>query len=144
MKKIFILYIIVLTSCINTSHNNEIDLIKKILTKQEESWNNGNIDEFMEGYWNSEELIFTSDIGAPAYGWQNTLKRYKNTYQTKESMGELKFQIFDVKLSSNKTAILNGKWELIRENDNPQGNFYLILNKIDNNWLIVKDSTTSF
>ncbi len=144
MKKIFILYIIVLTSCINTSHNNEIDLIKKILTKQEESWNNGNIDEFMEGYWKSEKLIFTSDIGVPAYGWQNTLERYKNTYPTKESMGELKFQIFDVKLSSNKTAILNGKWELIRENDNPQGNFYLNLDKIDNNWLIVKDSTTSF
>ena len=119
----------------------KIDAIKKMLTTQQECWNNGDIDGFMEGYWNSEELIFTSAEHIPAYGWQNTLERYKNSYPTKESMGKFKFDISDVKLTSKKTAILNGEWELIRKNDNPKGEFWLNLKKFDERWLITKDST---
>mgnify|MGYP006126225735 CR=1 FL=1 len=123
--------------------SNEIESIKKMLYTQQECWNNGDIYGFMEEYWNSEELIFTSSEHMPAYGWQNTLERYKNSYPTKESMGELKFDIYNVKLTSKRTAILNGKWELTRINDNPKGEFWLDIEKFDNNWLIVKDSTTS-
>ena len=112
-----------------------------MLYTQQECWNNGDIDGFMEGYWNSEELIFTSAEHMPAYGWQNTLERYKNSYPTKESMGEFKFDIYDVKLTSKRTAILNGEWELIRKNDNPKGEFWLDLEKFDERWLITKDST---
>ena len=118
--------------------------ITEVLTSQQECWNNGDIDGFMKGYWNSEELIFTSLNHQPTYGWQATLERYKNSYPTKESMGDFRFEIYDIELTSKKTAILNGKWELIRINDHPQGNFWLDLEKIENNWLIVKDSTTSF
>ena len=90
------------------------------------------------------ELIFTSLNHQPKYGWQATLDRYKSSYPTKEIMGELKFEIYDIELTSEKTALLNGKWELIRISDHPQGKFWLNLEKIKNNWLIVKDSTTSF
>jgi hypothetical protein len=127
-----------------TQDTNEIDAIKKILTTQKECWNNGDIDGFMKGYWNSEELIFTSLNHKPAYGWKNTLERYKNSYPTKSSMGELKFGIVNVKLISDTTSTLFGKWELIREKDHPNGLFWLDLKKFDKNWLITKDSTISF
>ena len=122
----------------------EIKAIKEILNAQKECWNNGDIDGFMEGYWNSEELIFTSLIHEPAFGWENTLERYKNSYPTKESMGKLKFEFLDLKLISKNTASLKGKWELIRESDNPNGLFWLDLQKFDKKWLITKDSTISF
>ena len=154
MKYLFALSFFILTSCINnneTSKNtfkstdsNEIESIKKMLTDQQKCWNNGDIDGFMEGYWNSEELIFTSAKLMPAYGWQNTLERYKNSYPTKESMGELKFEFLNVKINSDSTtAQLKGCWELIRKEDNPKGEFWLDLKKFDDNWLIIKDSTTS-
>ena len=123
---------------------NEIEAIKKILTTQQKCWNNGDIDGFMEGYWNSEELIFTSLNHKPAFGWENTLGRYKNSYPTKESMGEFRFEIVDIKLTSRTTSNLIGKWELVREKDHPNGLFYLDLEKFDENWLITKDSTISF
>ena len=122
----------------------EIKAIKEILNAQKECWNNGDIDGFMEGYWNSEELIFTSLNHKPAFGWENTLERYKNSYPTKESMGKLKFEFLDLKLISKNTASLKGKWELIRESDNPNGLFWLDLKKFDKKWLITKDSTISF
>ena len=153
MRYIFALSIVILSSCnmTNTSNietikqdPNEINAIKEMLTIQQECWNNGNIDGFMEGYWNSEKLIFTSVTHLPAYGWENTLERYKNSYPTKESMGEFRFEILDVRLTSTTTSNLFGKWELIREKDHPNGLFYLDLEKFDENWLITKDSTVSF
>ena len=129
----------------NVSQNpTEIKVIKQALNTQKECWNNGDIDGFMQGYWNSEELIFTSLSHKPAFGWKNTLERYKNSYPTKESMGEIKFEFLDLKLISKNTASLKGKWELIRESDNPNGLFWLDLQKFDKKWLITKDSTISF
>ena len=153
MKQLFTLFLLVLLSCsmgnaqaIDTIYGKviEVDAIKKVLTTQQECWNNGDIDGFMEGYWNSKELIFTSLNHKPAYGWENTLERYKNSYPTKSSMGKFRFEILDLKLNSGKTALLNGKWELIRMNDHPNGLFWLDLEKFDENWLITKDSTISF
>lgn len=150
MKQLFAFFLLILLSC-NTNtidaikqDPNEIDAIKKMLASQQECWNNGDIDGFMEGYWNSEELIFTSATHKPAYGWENTLERYKKSYPTKASMGEFRFEILDTELTSKETATLKGKWELIRMNDNPNGLFWLDLEKIDENWLITKDSTISF
>ena len=153
MKQLFTFLLFILLSCsmndtktIETIKQDpfEIDAIKKILTTQQEYWNNGDIDGFMEGYWNSEELIFTSLNHKPAFGWGNTLERYKNSYPTKSSMGALNFEILDLRLISKTTATLKGKWELIREKDHPNGLFWLDLKKFDESWLITKDSTISF
>ncbi len=77
MNQLFTFLLLILLSC---SMNNtktietikqdlfEVNAIKKILTTQQEYWNNGDIDGFMEGYWNSEELIFTSPNHKPAFG----------------------------------------------------------------------------
>ena len=153
MKQLFSLSLLILLSCsmknTKTSQTikqdpNEIDAIKEILISQQDCWNNGDINGFMQGYWNSEELIFTSLNHKPAYGWKNTLERYKNSYPTKSSMGEFRFEIIDIKLTSITTSTLFGKWELIRDKDHPNGVFWLDLEKFDKNWLITKDSTTSF
>ena len=153
MKQLSTLSLLILLSCNMNNTNsidvleqdlNEINTIKKILSSQQECWNNGDIDGFMQGYWNSEKLVFTSLNHKPAYGWKNTLERYKNSYPTRSSMGELGFEILDLQLISEKNASLKGKWKLIRENDQPNGLFWLDIEKFDNNWLITKDSTVSF
>ncbi len=59
-------------------------------------------------------------------------------------MGELKFKIIELELSSKNTATLKGKWKLIREKDQPNGLFWVDLKKFDESWLITKDSTISF
>ena len=153
MKQLSTLSLLILLSCNMNNNNsvdvleqdlNEINTIKKILSSQQECWNNGDIDGFMQGYWNSEDLVFTSLNHKPAYGWQNTLKRYKESYPTRSSMGELGFEILDLQLISEKNASLKGKWKLIRENDQPNGMFWCDLEKFDSNWVITKDSTISF
>ena len=149
MKKIMLLgnlflYLMFIFACAKSPQENasEIDAIKQVLTTQQICWNNGDIDGFMLGYWNSEKFEF-SWVNGTEYGWENALEKYKISYPTKESMGEFRFELLDVNLTSDTTATLNGKWELIRINDNPKGSFILNFQKIENNWLIIKDYTTN-
>jgi len=149
MKKIMLLgnlflYLMFIFSCTKSPQENasEIDAIKQVLTTQQICWNNGDIDGFMLGYWNSEKFKF-SWVNGTEYGWENALEKYKISYPTKESMGEFIFEILEVKLTSDTTAILDGEWELIRKNDNPKGSFTYIFKKIENNWLIISDYSTN-
>ena len=144
MVRYISLLLFIFNSCAKSPQSNisEIDAIKKVLATQQIFWNNGDIDGFMLGYWNSEKFEF-SWVNGTEYGWENALEKYKISYPTKESMGEFIFEILDVNLTSDTTATLNGKWELIRINDNPKGSFTYIFKKIENNWLIIKDYTTN-
>ena len=143
MVRYIALLLFILNSCATSPQGNarEIDAIKQVLTSQQLCWNNGDIDGFMLGYWNSEKFKF-SWVNGTEYGWENALEKYKISYPTKESMGEFIFEILEVKLTSDTTAILDGEWELIRKNDNPNGSFTYIFKKIENNWLIISDYTT--
>jgi len=143
MLRYIALLLFIFNSCAKSPQSNiiEIDAIKKVLATQQKYWNDGDIDGFMLGYWNSNKLKF-SWVNGIEYGWNNLLEKYKISYPNKESMGEFIFEILDVKLTSDTTATLNGKWELIRINDNPKGSFTYIFKKIENNWLIISDYTT--
>tara|TARA_B100001121_G_scaffold250493_1_gene226484 strand:+ start:866 stop:1330 length:465 start_codon:yes stop_codon:yes gene_type:complete len=152
MKYILTLSLIFIISCNLSRDNNtnnmkqdplEINKIKKVLEQQKKCWNNGDIDGFMQGYWKSKDLVFTSLKYKTTYGWEETLRRYQESYPTKSSMGELEFEIIKVNLTSKNTAKLEGKWKLIKEK-NPNGVFWLDLKKFDENWLIIKDSTISY
>ena len=152
MKYILTISLIFIISCNLSRDNNtnnmkqdplEINKIKKVLEQQKKCWNNGDIDGFMQGYWKSKDLVFTSLKYKTTYGWEETLRRYQESYPTKSSMGELEFEIIKVNLTSKNTAKLEGKWKLIKEK-NPNGVFWLDLKKFDENWLIIKDSTISY
>ena len=141
MKRLLLIPLVFFVLSCSKHNANDIDAIKQILTIQQICWNNGDIDGFMLGYWNSDKFKF-SWVNGIEYGWKNALEKYKISYPTKESMGEFSFEILDVKLTSDTTAVLDGEWELIRINDNPKGSFTYIFQKIENNWLIISDYTT--
>jgi hypothetical protein len=52
-----------------------------VLNDQEDAWNRGDLEGFMNGYWKSEELTFQSGDNVTK-GWQATYDRYRARYQT--------------------------------------------------------------
>ena len=48
---------ILLYSC-NEDQPNDCQQIDELMMKQQHSWNNGNIEEFMSFYWNNDSLMF--------------------------------------------------------------------------------------
>ena len=119
---------------------NDEQEILAVMQMQEKAWNNGNIGEFMQGYWQSDSLMFIGKNGIK-YGWQTTLRNYKKSYPDKAAMGKLKFEIIKLEIN-NDAAYMLGKWSLVRENDKPNGYFTLYWKKIEGKWVITIDHTS--
>lgn len=116
--------------------------IRKVLLMQQEAWSRGDIDAFMTGYWNSDQLSFTGSRGLTK-GWQQTLENYKKGYPDKTAMGILEFTVIELMPLSENAYTMIGKYELTRTEDKPSGYFTLIWKKINNQWLIVSDHTSA-
>lgn len=115
--------------------------IARVMNMQEEAWSAGDIEQFMEGYWQSERLVFIGSRGL-TYGWQKTLDNYKKGYPTKEDMGTLQFDIISLEELNPETFYMIGKYTLIKDKGNQSGHFTLIWKLINGRWRIVSDHSS--
>jgi hypothetical protein len=142
IKMVFFVLFAGVATLASAQENKAIETVKSILLRQADDWNRGDLDAFMVGYWPSDELQFIGGNGV-TYGWQNTLDRYKRVYPDRATMGQLKFDILEVKQLSKKVIMLTGKFTLSRENDQPTGHFLLVWQKIKGEWMIIADHSSS-
>jgi ketosteroid isomerase-like protein len=115
--------------------------IRKILSDQTIAWNNGNIDEFMKGYWNNDSLMFIGKSGV-TYGYQNTLMNYKKHYNNADAMGTLSFDLVKVQRLSPEYYFIVGKWHLKRNIGDVGGHYNLLFRKINGTWVIIADHSS--
>lgn len=115
--------------------------IRKVMDDQAAAWNRGDIDGFMQGYWRSEKLTFVSETSVTR-GWQQTLDRYKKSYDTRAKMGTLTFSDLEITVLSKDAAVVLGSWSLKREKDDPGGKFTLVFRRFKEGWRIVMDHTS--
>ncbi len=126
----------------NFNFEKEAEAIEEVMRKQEFAWSQGNIEEFMKGYWNSEKLSFGGSRGF-TFGYDKVQSNYKKGYPTKEIMGKLSFKIIDIVPVSNDAAYVLGQYHLeVKDDSNPSGYFTLVFRKIDGAWKIVTDHTS--
>lgn len=117
--------------------------ILTLLTDQTAAWNRGDIEGFMNGYWNSNQTEFVSSEGV-SRGWQALLERYRSSYPDRKAMGHLTFSDLEIRVECSTAAYAIGDYHLQRENDNPSGVFTLNFRKFPEGWRIVVDHTTAF
>jgi ketosteroid isomerase-like protein len=116
--------------------------ILEVMTRQAADWNNGSIEGFMSGYWESDELVFVSGDRVTR-GWKATLDNYKKSYDTREKMGVLAFTDLNVNVISKDAAVVLGSWSLDRATgEDPKGKFTLVFRKKKDGWRIVHDHTS--
>jgi ketosteroid isomerase-like protein len=140
MKKLFLLFAL-FTVCFNVFSQKKEDILQ-VMARQQNNWNGGDIEKFMEDYLKSDELQFIGSKGI-VKGWQATKERYLKSYPDRATMGQLKFDILEVDFHSKKTAWVLGKWYLTRpEKGDVGGYFTLIFKKVKGKWLIVSDHTS--
>lgn len=135
-----LLIFIFINVLVNPSVEDE-SIIKKKLFNQAECWNNGDIDCFMHDYWKDEKLMYIGKKGV-TYGWHNTLENYKLKYPTQKEMGQLMFQLIELRKINTSHYFMVGKWQLNREIGNIEGHFSLIWKKINNEWVIITDHSS--
>lgn len=115
--------------------------IRQLLKGQTQAWNKGNIAAFMQGYWQNDSLVFIGKNG-PKYGYETTLNNYKKNYPDTAAMGQLRFELLQLKKLSYDYYYVTGKWNLQRTIGDLEGYFTLLLRKIRNNWVIISDHSS--
>lgn len=119
----------------------DVQAIRDIMQSQQDAWNSGDLDAFMDGYWESDSLKFIGGSGV-TYGWQATLDRYKKGYPDKSAMGKLTFDILHIEDLGKKHMMVTGKWHLQREKDAPNGHYLLVWKKLKSEWVIIADHSS--
>ena len=140
MKKIFPLFFLLISITVFSQSNDESS-IRKILNDQTAAWNRGDIEGFMQGYWQNDSLMFIGKSGIN-WGWQKTLSNYKKNYPDTIAMGKLSFDIIVVRPLSAEYFYVVGKWMLKRSIGDLSWHFNLLFRKINGQWLIIADHSS--
>ncbi len=131
------------TLLLGSGDQDRID-IQSVLDNQVAAWNRGDLEAFMQGYWNSPDLSFFSG-NSTVSGWQSTLERYRNRYQAEgKEMGKLEFRDIRIELLSSDAAFVRGRFVLdFATGEQPTGVFTLIVRRFPEGWRVVHDHTSS-
>ena len=122
--------------------SNSVAEIQAVLTAQQDAWNRGDIDEFMNGYAQSASTVFISEDEVTR-GWETVRDRYRAKYSDRAKMGTLSFSEIEVTMLSPDAAVVLGRWRLKRTTDEPHGRFTLIFKRLPEGWRIVHDHTSA-
>ena len=140
MKKI-IFVSFVLFALQASAQSKDETAIRQLLEEQTNAWNRGDVEGFMNGYWQNDSLMFIGKSGI-TYGWNNTLNNYKKGYPDTAAMGKLVFTLISIKNLSPEYFHVVGKWHLQRTIGNVEGHFTLLFKKIKDRWLIIADHSS--
>jgi len=140
MKKI-LLVLFVTIPFYSSAQNKDVQEILGVMENQTSSWNKGDLDHFMIGYWNNDSLMFIGSNGI-TYGYKQALQHYKDTYGDNSKMGKLNFELVRLKKISGDYYFMTGKWFLTRSAGDIGGVFTLLFRKIQGHWLIVVDHSS--
>ena len=140
--KNLVLIIIIGFSMVANGQNKDMEEIQRVMNLQEVAWNEGNIEQFMDGYWKSDSLMFIGKNGIK-YGWEPTLDNYISSYPDKSAMGKLTFTNEVKEFIDIETVQVIGQWELQRDSLENLGGFYSLVWKIKKGeWVIVSDHSS--
>ena len=116
--------------------------IRAVIQAQQDAWNRGDVDAFMNGYARSPSTIFVSDDKVTR-GWNTVRDRYKKKYSSREKMGTLTFSDLEITPLGRNAVVVLGRWRLKRAQDRPHGRFTLIFGLTWDGWRIVHDHTSA-
>lgn len=117
--------------------------IGAVFKAQVAAWNRGDLKGFMQGYWNSPDLVFASGM-REIRGWNNVYQRYQTRYQSGDhEMGKLYLAYSNgVHVLSPELAYVDGEYRLTMSGGKEShGVFTLIFRKFPEGWRIVHDRT---
>ena len=123
------------------SDQDSIAIVSKLF-EQQVAWNEGDIDRFMETYWPNLQITFVGG-GGIEQGWKAVKDNYYRRYPDRSAMGKLTFEVLQLRKTDVHSALLIGTYHLSRDIGDLQGVFTLIWRKLENDWVIIHDHTTS-
>jgi len=114
--------------------------VRAAMAEQQAAWNRGDIDTFTKTYDPNAVFVSGDEI---TRGAATILERYKKKYSDRAKMGTLTFSDLEITPLDENAALVLGRWNLKRANDEPHGRFTLLFRKTSSGWRIVHDHTSA-
>lgn len=111
------------------------------------SWNDGDMNGFLDDYWRSDDLTFSGATGVTR-GWDEVRQRYLRSYWAPGvSRDSLRFEELEVTALGENYALVLGRYVLYRPEEYDQvtstGHFSLVLKRMEGSWRIIHDHTSA-
>ncbi|MGH9478412.1 MAG: YybH family protein [Terriglobales bacterium] len=117
--------------------------IRLVLSSAEAAWNRGDINGFMQSYWQSPQTEFVGAAGITR-GWATVRDHYLHNYPNRAAMGNLRFTGLEVTSLCPDAALVTGHFHLTRSAGAAQsGVFTLVFRRFSAGWRIINDHTTA-
>ncbi len=120
--------------------------VNAVWQKQSRDWSDGDIEAYMQGYWNSKKLRFAW-ANKITYGYEPTLAGYQKRYHNKDLMGKLTFTPIKITAFSETQALIFGRYRLDYTKDGKpavdEGLVSTLFEKKQTGWKIISDHTSS-
>src|SRR5438445_1566418 len=94
---IFCTSVAAIVSAAPTQSQNATAQIRSVLRVQQDAWNRGDIDGFMNGYARSASTVFISEDYIRR-GWETVRARYTQKYSDRRKMRTLSFSDIEINL----------------------------------------------
>jgi ketosteroid isomerase-like protein len=118
------------------------DIIRGVLSANAAAWNEGNLEAFMGGYADSDELTLIKDA-AVTTGRRDVRKAFEQEIAANEGMGRLAFDDVEVSMTSPEIATVVGRYTLAHGVTISTGVMTLVMKQIDGRWRIMQDTRIS-
>ena len=113
-----------------------------VLAAQQDAWNRGDLQAFMEGYHRSADTTFSS-AGKTDRGWDTVLASYRKRYPDRAAMGKLTFSELVESPLGDAASLVRGRFRLVREGSAREGIFSVVFVRFPEGWRIIHDHTSA-
>jgi ketosteroid isomerase-like protein len=121
----------------------ETAAIQAVLDAQAVAWSQGDLDAFMQYYWNDPALYYASS-GTLVRGWQPLLDSYRARYGEGAALGSAAFSDVQIDLLGAEAAKAHGRFEVtVAGKRAAAGSYTLVLRRFaGEGWKIVADQVS--
>ncbi len=91
--------------------NTAIDQVKQALDGQVTAWNRGALEEAMDYYWESPEMLWISRNGTEQ-GWQEVLEMFQKDFTDRSKMGEYTYEPLHIEQVGPEAVYYVYRWQI--------------------------------
>jgi uncharacterized protein (TIGR02246 family) len=138
----FYLILLFLFGCASLLFADTKSEITALLERQDQAWNRGDLDGFLQPYDDSGKLVFIGSTGAIRNRGQ-LKEKYEKKYKVGGAdFGKLTFSELQVEDLGDGIARAWGRWQVEQNDTKASGWFSLILMKTAEGWRIIHDHSS--
>lgn len=106
------------------------------------AWNNGDLEGYLEGYWDSEQTRYVSNAQV-VRGKAAIVAGYRSRFPRSEALGTLALQHIEVEAIGEQDALIFGVMAHTLDETTREVAFTVHVRQIDGTWRIVSDHSAA-